>query len=331
MQTHSHSVNILPLLLLGSCIVSSAQQLETVRLICLPSIPLAISFGQTNGIFERYGIHIEARRASDAEQLRNILAQGEADVAQSSVENAIVMDLTKSADVVIVMGGEASTGELIVQPEIRSIKDLRGKTVLVDGTNTFYALSLRRILHRAGLEPDADYELKVGGLAADRLNAMLADKKNAATIQKPPSSLLSEKAGMMSLGKISNLLGTQPAQGLGAFTLRLWAQAHSPLLERYIAAVVESQRWLMAPDNAKQVIETMRRESHLSADVAERTYETSMAEGWQKDARFDPIGFQIELDLQKSVPVGVSENPLNPTQYYDLSYYDHALRPLFHK
>jgi ABC-type nitrate/sulfonate/bicarbonate transport system substrate-binding protein len=54
-------------------------------------------------------------------------------------------------DIVGVIGGDNSFNHLIVQPEIGSAKDLRGKTVAVDALNTAYAFQLYDILAKNGL------------------------------------------------------------------------------------------------------------------------------------------------------------------------------------
>ena len=40
------------------------------------------------------------------------------------------------ADIAIVSGGDNSFNHLFVQPDIRTLADLRGKTVIVDAVNT---------------------------------------------------------------------------------------------------------------------------------------------------------------------------------------------------
>ena len=80
------------------------------------------------------------------------------------------------ADVVIVMGGESSQNELIVQPEIKSIADLRGRKVLVDAPNTAYALQLKKILLMNGLQPGKDFDMKPVGSTPYRLQGMKDDK-----------------------------------------------------------------------------------------------------------------------------------------------------------
>jgi hypothetical protein len=43
---------------------------------------------------------------------------------------------TAGVDVAVVMGGSNGLNELFVQPEIRAVTDLRGKTVIASGEGT---------------------------------------------------------------------------------------------------------------------------------------------------------------------------------------------------
>jgi ABC-type nitrate/sulfonate/bicarbonate transport system substrate-binding protein len=311
------------LLMLGVNIAASAQEpaLQTVRLIGLPGIPLPVVVGTSKGIFARFGIEVHAEKAADADALRSTLASHGADIAHSAAENAVVMSDSGQADVVIVLGGETATSELIVQPEIKSVKDLRGRTIIVDGPDTAYSQTLRKILLRNGIKPGVDCEIKVIGLAPQRLQAMQDHQEYAATLQKPPTSILSKRAGLVSLGSTQELLNEGPAQGISGFVDRQWARQHSALLERYIAAFIESQRWLLAPENKQAVIAMLMKESHLAADVAAETYEIAVNHGWTPDARFDLAGFQNTLALQEKADTSAARLQ----RYYDLSYYQRAL------
>jgi hypothetical protein len=98
-------------------------------------------------------------------------------------------------------------------------------------------------------------------------------------------------------------------------------------LEKYLAAIVEAQRWLMAPGNKQQVIELMMKESHLAPGVAAETYELSMTRpgGYEKDAALDLDGFKNVLKLRAEVEGQWGGHPPSPDKYYDSSYYAAAL------
>jgi len=315
------------LLALGAVTAAFAQgpSLQTVRLICLPGTPLPVVVGQMHGTFAKYGLEVQTEKAKDANQVRADLASGKADIAESAVQNAVAT-VDAGADVIIVMGGEGATSELIAQPDIKSVKDLRGKTIATDGSDTEYTMLIKKILLMNGLKAD-DYTLKVAGLAPQRLQAMTESKQYGATIEKPPTSILARRAGLVSLGTTQQLMGTTESQGIGAFVQRQWAQDHAELLERYMAAFIESERWLMAPENKQQAIDLVAKAGKLPEDIAAETYQIDVTDpgGWAKDARFNVEGFEDGLKLEAEVGGEWGGKVPTAKKYYDLSYYDKAL------
>jgi NitT/TauT family transport system substrate-binding protein len=301
-----------------------AQSPQTIRLIGLPGVPLSVVAGSASGIFAKFGITVESRKATDASDLRNAIAHHSADVAHSAAENAVTMVDSGLDDVVLFVGGEISSSELIVQADIKTVKDLRGRVLITDGPDTAYTATLKKILSKNGLNPGTDYEIKVVGLAPQRLQAMIDHKEYAATIQKPPVSILSLRAGLVSLGTMQDLLAEGPSQGISGFADRKWAEQNREVLERYIAGFVQSQRWLTASENKPVVIALLSKESHLAPDVAAETYDAFLKHAWAKDARFDESAFKNTLALQSDERRDLPSSD----KYYDSSYYSGALELL---
>ena len=123
-------------------------------------------------------------------------------------------------DVAIVMGGDNGFNRLIVQPEIKSYADLRGKTVIVDAPDTAFAFLMYEMLRKNGLNK-GDYEVKPVGASFRRFEVMLKDKTAAAAMLNMPFTLRAATAGLGDLGSAVEALG--PYQGTGAFVLRSWA------------------------------------------------------------------------------------------------------------
>src|SRR6516162_1243067 len=238
---------------------------QVLRVICLPARPLALTVAHDQGLLSKYAIDVEAHVAGNSDELRAGLAEGRFEIAHAAVDNAVAMIEKSGSDVIVVMGGEGSTNELFAQPDIHSIEDLRGHTVIVDAPNTAYAIQLKKILLLHGLEPDRDYQVKPIGATPARLAAMREHKENAASILGPPTSLLAKEQGFFPLGSTLQILG--PYQGVGAFARKPWANANGVLLTRYIAAFVEAQRWILDHAHKRQVIAVLAREYKLSSDL----------------------------------------------------------------
>ncbi len=299
-----------------------------IKILTLVGRPLQLIAAEKLGLFSKFGVEVETENSPNSEELRAKLASGKGDLAYLAVDNAVAMVELAHQDVVIVMGGEGSQNELIAQPEIKSIKDLRGKTLIVDAPNTAYALQLKKILLLSGMQAGKDYEIKAFGATPQRLVAMREHKDFSGSMLGPPTSIVAKREGFVSLGSVQHLIGSYQAAGF--FTERAWAQDHRETLTNFLAAIIEAQRWLLAPTNKQPVLDLMTKESHFAPDLAAETYESVMTRpgGFAKDAAFDLHGFKNVLKVRAEVEGSWSGSPPAPEKYYDSSYYRAALTKL---
>jgi ABC-type nitrate/sulfonate/bicarbonate transport system substrate-binding protein len=229
-------------------------------------------------------------------------------------------------DAVIVSGGDSSMNEFFVQPDVRSVAGLKGRILVVDAPNTAYALQAKKVLLLSGLRQGADYSLKEVGNTPLRYRAMLEDKQMAATMLNPPFSVEAPGAGLKSLGRAVDLIG--PYQASGAFVLRAWAKANADMLERYLAAYIESTRWVRAEANREASAKMLVERYKLEPKVAGQTW-VLLADpkfGFAPDARFDRVGFRNVLALRAEIEGDWGGKPPAAERYYDLSYYERALK-----
>ena len=307
--------------------LAAAQDLKPVRVKVFPgSQNLPLYVGVDKGVFTARGLKVEPLFTANSTELREGLAKGEFEIAHAAVDNAVAMVELARQDAVIVMGGDSSMNELFVQPEIRSLQDLKGRTVIVDAPNTAYALQAKKILLLQGLKEGQDYTVKPIGGTLFRAKAMQENKDYAASILNPPFSIQIARQGMKSMGRVVDLLG--PYQATGAFVMRSWGQANRDALERYLAAYVESTRWALTPANKAECVALLAKWLKLPKDIADRTYDL-LADprfGLAPDARFDAEGFKNVLALRAEIEGQWGGKPPSPERYVDLSYYERAVR-----
>src|SRR5690606_18335400 len=116
---------------------------------------------------------------------------------------------------------------------------------------------LKKMLRAGGLEPERDYQLEVVG--AGRLKAMRENPQYAAAILAGTQAELAKHEGYNSLGNSLDVVG--PVTYHGAFVRRSWARENADLLTRYIAAEIEAQRWILAPENKEHVLAIHKKSS----------------------------------------------------------------------
>ena len=289
---------------------------------------LALIAGTSRGIFQKRGLKVELLVTQNSQELRDDLAAGRVQIVHSAVDNAVAMVERGKHDAVIVSGGDSSMNEFFVQPEVRSVAELKGRILVVDAPNTAYALQAKKVLLLNGLRQGADYSLKEVGNTPLRFRAMLEDKQMAATMLNPPFSVDAPGAGLRSLGRAVDLIG--PYQASGAFVLRAWARANADTLERYLAAFIESTRWVRAAENSEVSAKMLVERFKLDPAVARQTL-ALLADpnfGLAPDARFDAAGFRNVLTLRAEIEGDWGGKPPAAERYFDLSYYDRALKKI---
>ena len=310
---------------LGVCAGACAAGPDAVRLNTFPNAKaLPFHAGLSRGIFAKHGVALELSFTENSAAQREELAAGRFDVVHAAVDNAVAMVESGKGDVVIVTGGDNGMNEFFVQPHIASFADLRGRKLAVDAPNTAYAIQAKKILLKHGLKDGVDYTVVPVGRGELRLKAMAESKDYAAAILNLPFTIQAEQLGMKSLGSTVDMLG--PYQANGAFALRTWVESHGALLERTIAAYVESLRWVRRPENRSECVAILVARLKIPRDVAERTYHAlaDPVRGFTPDARFDMEGFRNLLALRAEIE-GKGKETRSPESYLDLSHYRRAL------
>ena len=283
------------------------------------NLPMFVA--QAKGFYAKRGLAVDIKFTGNSDELRNGLAEGRYQIAHSAIDNAFALKDKANADVAVVIGGDKNFNHLIVQPEIKSLADIKGKTVVVDAVNTAYAFQLYETLRQKGLNK-GDYDIKpVGGTAA-RLDAMLKDKAMVAAMLYPPFSIRAERAGLKDMGTAVAALGAY--QGTSAYVLRGWGKANENALVKYLQAYIEGQRWAFDPNNKAEVIALLVERLKLPEDIAALSFESTKGQ-FSRDGAIDMAGVANVLKLRAQFEGGT---PAAPEQYFDLSYYKKALAGL---
>jgi ABC-type nitrate/sulfonate/bicarbonate transport system substrate-binding protein len=287
---------------------------------------LPLLAAQAAGYFERRDVQIEIQHTPNSDAQRAGLAAGSFEIAHAAVDNAVAMVEAGGQDVVIVLGGDAGMNEFMVRQEIDTIEDVRGKVLAVDAPNTAFALVAKKILKNHGLLENRDYSVRLAGGTGPRAAAMVADPQLAAGMINPPFSFTVRAQGLKSLGNQFSLLG--PYQATGAFVMRHWAQAHTDLLQNYLAAYIEGQRHVMNPAHRADMIDLLIRSFKLDSQAAAGTYDALLTPGagLASDARFNLEGFQTVLAIRAEMEGMWGGTAPAPQKYLDLSHFDRAIK-----
>src|SRR5262249_50419381 len=153
-----------------------AQGRVALKVMSFPGLSTCpIHAAEQNGLFAKRGLAVELLLTPNSTVQREGLAKGDLQIIHTAADNAVAMVELGKSDAIVVAGGDNGFNRIVVQPEINSLAELRGKTVVVDAPNTAYALLLYKALKQAGLNK-GDYGINTAGGTTERLEAMTHDK-----------------------------------------------------------------------------------------------------------------------------------------------------------
>jgi ABC-type nitrate/sulfonate/bicarbonate transport system substrate-binding protein len=254
------------------------------------------------GLFEKYGLKVQTVPSGASDNLRRMVATGEVDLADYGVDNALAIPPGDGSNLVILFGSTSLATHLIVQPDITSLAQIKGRTLLVDAPNTQNALALRKTLLAAGLKAD-DYKLQTAGGTPARIDAMKKNPSLAGTMAAGPSMLQALSAGLKDLTVTTPHTG--PLLFYAGYGLRSRVQGNGDKLARYIAGHIEAVRWMRDPAQKEAVLMTLMSELKLGRADAEAAYAEGIStDGWEVDGAVDPAKLTNVFKLRADVEGG---------------------------
>jgi ABC-type nitrate/sulfonate/bicarbonate transport system substrate-binding protein len=311
--------------LMATGVAASAQ--TPLKVIVFPTLSnLGQYAAQSQGYYSKHGLAVDLIPTPNSDETRDGLAQGRYQIAHGGVDNAVAQAETDKVDLFVFMGGNNGFNSLIVQPEIRSYEDLRGKTMAVDSPVTAFAILMYKMLDVKGIKR-GDFMVKAVGGSPQRFQALSKDKTYAAAILSPPFTLQAQDAGLKDLGAAIDVVG--PYQSDAGWVLRSWAKANEDTLVRYIQANIEGTRFALNPANKTAMAGILSERLKLSPEIAARSLQLVLDQkGFAIDGKFDMEGFRNVLKLRAEMLGTWGGTPPAPEKYLDLSYYQRALAGL---
>lgn len=309
--------------------IDATQGARTLEVIVFPNTTvLPLYVGIEKRLFEREGLRVNITVTPTSTYQMTELYAGTYHIAIGAFDNivayqegqgAVVLDGTP--DLFAFMGVAQMNLQLVVQPDIRSYADLKGKTFAVDAPSSGFVYVLRRMLELGGLSPD-DYTLVAVGTrrwdsmrAGEHAGALMTDNYMAGDLSK----------GLKVLeNSIDVLPGYQSAVGSAR---RSWASANRDTLVAFIRAYVDCLDWIFAPANRGEAARILAANRQgMSAEAAGRAVAQLVAdrEGLIRGGRIVPEGVRTVIELRNRYGEPRKALPA-PEAYIDLSYYDAAM------
>ena len=210
--------------------------------------------------------------------------------------------------------------DLIAQPQVRSVADLKGKQVGISSRGGAIDLLTQLIVQKNGLVPNKDVVSLVIGGQEDTVLALRAGRI-AAALLTPPRPLILQREGFHRIGYSGDYMPTYPSGGIGVTDEKIKTSAHDVL-----AFVKGSVRGLQfARQNRAEAMKILTDyfsikdpslgEAFFDLYLSRLPANSSADEAWMKGA--------IEF-TQKSL--GAPSKEIAPNQVFDFSFVQNASR-----
>jgi NitT/TauT family transport system substrate-binding protein len=176
------------------------------------------------GFFAAQDLDVEINFAQSGAAVTQQLTGGAYDVVLSVGISDPIHAVDKGASLALIrIIGDAAPYALIGKPGLKTIADLKGKTVSVGQVNDPTTYYFERMAAANGLK-SGDYEELRAGVAASRFAALKAGVADAALVL-PPLNFQANAAGYITLGFAADYIKDLPFTGMTV--RRDWAQARA--------------------------------------------------------------------------------------------------------
>ena len=244
------------------------------------TLPLA----QIKGFFHEEGLQAELIRLRSAVVLP-ALTSGEIDY-HTVVSPAVNAALRGIPVRVVACFTPGLTTAIIARPEIKSIQELRGKTIGLNSIGGGLESTVRMMLKHYGLDPDKDVKFLATGGVETRF-AALKQGLTVATAESTPVDYLGKKFGYVVLARAYDLF-SYPNTGLVASVKKI--KETPDQLKRVIRAGIKANRYLL--QNRDGTIQVMMQWMRIDKDTATATYDGSV-KSFNDDGSVSEAGLRI--------------------------------------
>ena len=250
------------------------------------TLPLA----HIRGYFQEEGLQVELIRLRSAVVLP-ALTSGEIDY-HTVVSPAVNAALRGVPVRVVACFTPGLTTAIIARPELKTVQDLKGKTIGLNSIGGGLESTVRMMLKHYGLDPDKDVKFLATGGVETRF-AALKQGLTVATAGSTPVDYLGKKMGYVVLARAYDLF-SYPNTGLVTSVKKI--KENPDQLKRVIKAGIKANRYLL--QNREGTIQVMMQWMRIDRDTATATYDGSV-KSFNDDGSVSDAGLRIAIDEAK--------------------------------
>ena len=301
--------------------LSWAGQINTRALIHIPTKSLTsmpLFFGKDKGFFAREGVEVDLVLMSPPTAIAALIA-GELDYS-TTVGAGISATMRGLPIKRILYIQQFVTFALMAAPEIKSARDLVGKSVGAVALTDATAIAAREILKGNGVDPSAVNFFYTQSTESSR--TALTSKKLAAAMLPPP---FAEETHVRGFNRLAEAKDYSPLSGIGLLASADALKKNPAKGVSVVRAVLRTMAYMREPKNQSELVEYILKIHKIDANVAAHALATVMAV-YSKDGTKPREFVQNEIDIYRE---GLKiTQPFTPEDLEDMSFARKAFESL---
>ena len=314
------AVPVLGILIILIGVSSASAQLKKVRFsttgISISELPFKVA--QLRGFYREEGLEVETILIRGAVGMQALLGGS---VDYTSASGSTIAAAVRGLPVKLVfISSSKPQFDLISQPQIKSVQELKGKIVGISSRGGSNDLMMQMILQKNGLAPNKDVTTLIVGAQEETVLA-LRTKLIAAALLTPPRPFMLQREGYNRIAYTGDYLSTYANGGIGVTDEKI--KTNSAEVAAFVRAVVKALHF-SRQNRAEMVkmmpgylgiIDAVMIEQLYDLYLTRQSVDGSVDENWMKGA--------IEF-TQKTLGGAVKE--ISPSQVFDFSFVQRAAR-----
>jgi len=222
------------------------------------------------GLFTAEGLNVRWLSVQSSAQLVQQLAAGSLNIAGSTALVDPIRAVHQGAPIGLLrLEGQKAPFALVGKPAIKSIKDLKGKTIMIGGPKDITRFYLDRMFTPNGLK-EGDYDLVYSGATPARFAALKSGTVDA-VILFPPFNLFALAEGFSDLGGVVDYAPDLPFSGIAVN--KTWALGNKPVVDRYLRAINRAIEFFNTDANRSRTVAVMAEAMKGKPEDLAKTYD----------------------------------------------------------
>jgi sulfonate transport system substrate-binding protein len=284
--------NIIGSLLVIFFLAASVHAADKIRIgfpdLAAQFVPLPL--GEKRGFFRQEGLQVEFIRVKPAVAVA-ALVSGEIDY-YTVIGPGVTAAIQGMPLKVVACYAPGAPIALIARPEFKSVRELRGQPVGINGFGAATHITARLIFKHFGLDPDREIKFLDTGPLEARFAAM-SQGLTAATVGSPPTDFLGKKMGFVVLAKAHELF-SYPVSGLVASVRKIKERPYE--IKQVIKTGIKANRYMH--QDREGTIQVMMQWLKIDNEMATATYE-GVWEAFNEDGSIPEKGLRLVIEEAK--------------------------------